>query len=528
MFRLDILAAPLSNRLATAWEVQLAGPRVALMGMILESNRFARPATRADFASLTWMGGNRLMAEARAEAPSLAQEFAAFVRAMDATGPWQPVPVLLAACHPHGPVEEEVFEEYAETIVRGLSEPVDAVYLCHHGAMVATHLDDPDGELARRVREAVGPDVPIVQTLDLHANISDAMCKNVDLIVGYRTNPHVDFIERGEEAAFSLRRILAGEAAPKVAHVKLPLAPASVTLLTANGPYGELIDHGQRRQAELAGAILNVSVFGNFVFSDTPQNGLSVVVTARRDPGVAEGLAREIARKGWEMRQRFVRTLTPIEEAVRLALEPGRAPVIFSDAGDNPGGGGSGRTTELLAALHGAGAEGVFYGSFHDPELAAEAHALGEGSTFTARFNRSAGNAAWERWDRPFEAEARVTRLHDGEVVGHLGMTAGRRMHLGPSARLTIGGIEVIVISDRTQTADPIFFEMMGLEVADARTVVVKSRGHFRAGFLPWFPADRVYEVDSGGLTSPVLERWPFAHLPRPSFPLDPDAVWDG
>jgi microcystin degradation protein MlrC len=105
-------------------------------------------------------------------------------------------------------------------------------------------------------------------------------------------------------------------------------------------------------------------------------------------------------------------------------------------------------------------------------------------------------------------------------------MTAGRRLHLGPSARLTIGGIEVIVITDRTQTADPIFFEMFGLDVASARTVVVKSRGHFRAGFLPWFPPENVYEIDTAGLTSPVLDRWPFERLPRPSFPLDPETEW--
>jgi microcystin degradation protein MlrC len=502
-------------------------PRIALMGMILESNRYAKPAGRADFESLTWLGGDALMAEARSDAPSLAQEFAAFVRGMDATGPWTPVPVLLAASHPHGPVEEVVFEEYAEAILKGLEQPVDAVYLCHHGAMVATHLDDPDGELARRVRAAVGPDVPVIQTLDLHGNISDLMCASADVIIGYRTNPHVDFIERGEEAAFTLRRILAGQASPTMVHVKLPLAPASVALLTAEGPYGELIDYGQRRQAEMRGAILNVSIFGNFVFSDTPSNGLSVVVTARHDRAAAEALAGEIAAKAWDMRHRFVRSLTPVAEAVQLATTDRPAPVIFSDAGDNPGGGGSGRTTELLAALHEAGASGVYYGSFADPDLAREAHKLGVGARFTARFNRSAGGETWEQWDRPFEAQATVAALHDGEVNGRLGMTAGRRLHLGPSARLTIGGIEVIVITDRTQTADPIFFEMFGLDVAGARTVVVKSRGHFRAGFLPWFPPENVYEIDTGGLTSPVLERWPFERLIRPSFPLDPDTVWE-
>ncbi|MEO0829854.1 MAG: M81 family metallopeptidase, partial [Pseudomonadota bacterium] len=450
-------------------------PRVALMGMILESNRYARPATRADFEGLTWASGEALLAEARSETPALAKEFAAFVQAMDATGPWTPVPILLAACHPHGPVEKEVFDAYLEEVLAGLEQPVDAVYLCHHGAMVATHLDDPDGVLADHVRSKVGPEIPLVLTLDLHANLSDRMCHAVDVVCGYRTNPHVDMIERGEEAAFTLRRILAGLAVPKVAHVKLPLAPATVSLLTASGPYGELIDYGQRRQAEMAGAILNVSIFGNFIFSDVPENGVSVVVTARDDLSMAEELAQDIAARAWAMRERFVRSLISIDEAVNLAKKRDRNPVIFSDAGDNPGGGGSGRTTELLAALTASEAADVLYGSYFDAALAEEAHALGKGTTFKARFNRDTGDQSWDAWDTPFEAEATVVALRDGEVTGRLGLLAGRRLKLGRCALLQIGGIQVVVISDRTQTADPVFFEMFGLDIGAAHTVVVKS-----------------------------------------------------
>ena len=501
-------------------------PKVALMGMILESNRFAKPATRADFESLTWMQGEPLLQEARSQTSSIAREFSAFVQAMDATGPWTPVPVLLAACHPLGPVDQDVFEAYCETILTGLDQSVDAVYLCHHGAMVASHLDDPDGELAARVRAKVGDHVPIILTLDLHGNISDAMCQSVDLICGYRTNPHVDMVERGEEAAFSLRRILSGLAKPKIAHVKLPLAPASINLLTATGPYGELIDFGQRRQAELAGAILNVSIFGNFVFSDVPENGLSIVVTAREDGSVAQKLAHEIATMAWDNRAQFEKQMTSLETATALALQNERPPILYSDAGDNPGGGGSGRTTELLKALIEAGANNVLFGSFYEPELADEAHRLGVGSQMTARFNRKVGNQPWERWNETLEVEATIIGLRDGDVTGRLGLFAGRRLMLGRCALLQIGGIKVVVISDRTQTADPILFEMFGLDIAEAHTVVVKSRGHFRAGFSPWFSPDQIYEVDTAGLTSPVLERWPFERLPRPSYPLDKETSW--
>jgi len=505
-------------------------PRIALLGAILESNRYAPPAELEDFTSLTWLTGDDLMVEARGTTPKLATEFAAFVRAMDATGPWEPMPCMLAASHPAGPVREGVIEEVIRTCEDMLQAagPVDAVYVCNHGAMVAEHDHDPDGLLMARVRTVVGPDTLVVATLDLHANISQRMVDACDLIVGYRTNPHVDQIERGEEAAFSIRRALASGLRPKVAHVKLPLVPASVTLLSAETPYGTLIDHGQRRQAECRSEMLNVSIFGNFLFSDTPDNGLSIVVTAREDQGAADELAHELAGMAWDLRGDFVRTLTSVEAAVTLAVGRDRAPVIFSDAGDNPGGGGSGRTTELLAALHGAGVTDCLVGSLCDAELASEAHAVGVGGTFRARFNRASNpRVPWAKWDAPFEADATVVALHDGDVVGERGMTAGRRLTLGPSAALRIGGITVVVITDRTQTADPVFFHMFGLDIAAAHTVVVKSRGHFRAGFAGWFPPDHVYEVDTGGLTSPVHDRWPLSHVPRPNYPMDPDTTWD-
>ncbi|MEM1046732.1 MAG: M81 family metallopeptidase [Pseudomonadota bacterium] len=502
--------------------------RIALLGMICESNRIARPAGREDFHSLYWLQGDALLCEARKPESLIAPEVCAFVAAMDATGPWEPVPVALAASHPAGPVERDVLEDFRSAVAAGLRQagPLDGVLIANHGAMVAEHLHDPDGAIAADVRAIVGKKVRIVMTLDLHANLSDLMVDSTDLIVGYRTNPHVDMIERGEEAAFALRRMLAGAADPKAVHVKLPLCPASVSLLTASGPYGAMIDYGQRRQAEAAGAILNVSVFGNFVFSDVPENGLSVLVTARSDRRVAKALAEEIADYGWARRTDFVKQLTPLADAVTLARETDREPVIFSDAGDNPGGGGSGRTTELLQALIDTDADDVLYGSFHDPELARQACDAGPGATIEAVFNRTSDAAPWTRWDVALSCPARVVAVHDGHVTGRLGLFQGRRMDLGPSAALAIGGITVIVISDRTQTADPVFFEMFGLDIAEARTVVVKSRGHFRAGFRPWFPPDRVYEVDTGGLTSPVLERYDFKHLPQPSFPLDGEVGW--
>jgi len=175
-----------------------------------------------------------------------------------------------------------------------------------------------------------------------------------------------------------------------------------------------------------------------------------------------------------------------------------------------------------LAALVEAGAKGVYFGSFFDKDLALEAHDLGEGAAFEAVFNRSGDT----EFSKRFAAQAKVIKLHDGNVVGRLGIYKNRQLKMGPCAALQIGGITVVVISARNQTADPVFFEMFGLDIADAHTVCVKSRGHFRAGFIPWFAPEQVYEVDTAGLTSPVLSRFNWTNLPRPVYPLDPDTTW--
>ena len=502
-------------------------PRIALAGIVLESNAFAPVATEADFRGRYYLEGEDLLREARRPGGIISREMAAFVAAMDATGPWTPVPLVLTGCQPWGPVDQAFFAHTLDRILAGLeAHPVDGVYVANHGAMVATVSSDPDGDMLRAIRKVTGPHTPIICTLDLHANVSERMAGAADVLVSYLTNPHVDQIERGEEAAWLMRAMLAGMR-PRAHHIRLPLTPSSVNLLSASGPYGEIIDYGQRRKRECAGAILNVSVTGNFTFSDTPENGMAVTVTAREDAGAARALATEIATRIWDMRARYRRTLTTQDEAIAIAREAcagRREPVIFSDAGDNPGGGGSGRTTALLAALVHAGLNGVLYGSFCDPALAAQAHAVGQGGAFTAVFNREVSSA----FDARFECQAKVLAVGDGNIVGRRGLYQGRRLALGPSAALALGdgGVAVVVISDRNQTADPMFFEMLGLDPGVAPVVCVKSRGHFRAGFDLWFAPERVFEVDTPGLTSPVLNRFDWKGLPRPVYPLDEDTVW--
>ena len=502
-------------------------PRIALLGFSIECNRFAPVATEADFAARTLLRGDAMVADARSAAPHMLGELPGFIADMDAAGAWEPVPILLAMAEPNGPVDQPFFDRMLAEWEQGLRHAgrLDGVYCVLHGAGLATADHDPEGTLLALVRRIVGPATPVVASYDLHANVSDANVDLVNAYIGYRTNPHLDMRERGAESAQVLRRLLGGTQT-HLARIRLPIVPPTVSMLTGKDaherPYGEMIDLGQQRMHEppYAGRVLNVSVMGGFAYADTPFNGLTVVVTAT-DADAAQSLAREIAAAGWARRERFRATLTSIDDATALARDT-KSALIFADVADNPGGGGRGNTMWILEAFHKAGVRDALVGVIHDPTLAAEAHRLGEGARFAARFNRDGG----DEFARPFSASAVVRRLHDGAMRGRRGIYANNTLALGPCAALRLDGITVVVISNRVQCADPIFFEAFGLDIAAARVVVVKSRGHFRGGFDEFFRHEQVVEVDAPGLTSPVLSRFAWRHMPRPVLPIDAAAEW--
>ena len=176
----------------------------------------------------------------------------------------------------------------------------------------------------------------------------------------------------------------------------------------------------------------------------------------------------------------------------------------------------------ILEAFHRAGVKDALVGVIHDPALAAEAHQVGAGKSFTARFNRDGG----DEFSKPFSAPAVVRELRNTPMRGRRGIYANNTLDTGPSAALQLDGITVVVISNRFQCADPMFFEAFGLDIAAARVVVVKSRGHFRGGFDEFFRHEQVVEVDAPGLTSPILSRFPWKHMPRPVLPIDDTASW--
>lgn len=490
---------------------------------MLESNGHAPVSTREEFEASVLLEGDALLADLASANPRSPTTLTGFTAEMDRLADWERVPLVMAAVGASGPVDQAFFEEVVERMRQLLraAGPVDAVFLSQHGAATATVDIDPDGTVFRAVREVVGPDVPVVATLDLHANVSQAMVDLADILIAYRENPHTDMPERGADCARHLKAMLGGMK-PQTAFVKLPFIPPSTSQNTKSGPYADLIAYGQK---QVGNGVLDVSISSGFSLGDTPKNGMSVIVTAT-DKAQAETVARNVAAHAWSQRQRFITNLTSLERCTEMALACGRDPskpaLLFADVADNPGGGGRGNTSYILAAFHKAGVSGCAIGPVYDPALAAEAQRLGVGAGFMARFNRDETTT----FSESFTAPGKVVALSDGLFVGRRGMAAGRTLNMGPAAVVQVGDIQVVVTTNRHQALDPMFFETFGIDIASLRSLVVKSRGHFRAGFDIFFPDDRIIEVDVPGLTTPVLQNVPWRQVPRPIYPLDPEMTW--
>jgi microcystin degradation protein MlrC len=498
-------------------------PKVAVLGFHLEANAFAPLSVEKDFHAQCWEEGEKITELARGVS-RLPSEVTGFYARMDELGPWNPAPLIVVGAPPGGPASREVWTTFMAEVERRLlaAMPVDAVYVANHGASSAEGVDDTERVLAERLRDIVGPDVPVVATHDLHCNVSQETVDALDAMIAYRTNPHVDQRERAADAADLIHEMLDG-ARMETAYIRLPLTPPSVTLSTASGPYADMVAMGTRLTHKRGeGPIANVSVCAGFVFSDLPKCGVTITVTSRGDLHAARRAALQVARAGWSDRARYVANTIAVERAVELAREA-REPLLFADVADNPGGGGRGNTAWMLKAFDEARIPDVVLGVFVDPALVAEAGQLGVGAEFDAVFNREES-----LYSKRYISRARVLKLTDGEGMGRRGILRGRRFSLGPTCLLQLveSGMLVVVGSLRRQLAEPAILEMHGIDIARAGHVIVKSRGHYRAGFDEFFTDERIHDVDSPGLTTPNLKQVDFKRLPRPVWPLDDAAAW--
>jgi microcystin degradation protein MlrC len=473
----------------------LTGPRVAILGFTLEVNRDAPAPTLAQFQANVLIGGARIIEEARSPAPAVGPFVPGFVEVMDAAGPWEPLPILLASASAGGVLSDALWVDFRQAFEDGLREGqrMDAVYINGHGCGSRESEDDLDGEFAELVRAAVGPAIPIVMTLDLHGHVSARLHSAIDVLVAQRTYPHVDSWERGRDAARILRRLLTGTLRPTSALVRVPLITASVSQRTDLGqPLRGLIDAVDRGSESL----VDVSILPGFALADVPHAGLSVVVTTDNDQSLADATALELGNAAWTARRQFALDLLSPTAAIEKVLGSGAAPTILADVNDHPGCGGGGNTTALLDALLAARVERCLMGAFVDADLVEAVRGLAVGSEIEFRLN---GRAAC-----PF---AQVRELNgkllsfrnEGQYLAERGMWQGTLVDCGPSCAIRIGGVTIAVISSPKQIMDDGLFAMLGLDAGSYVCLALKSSVMFRAGFDHLVPPERIWLVDAPG-----------------------------
>ena len=482
--------------------------RIAVGGFQHETNTFAPlKATLADFEQADAWPGLVTGAELFGAVKGINLPAAGFIDEAQSLS-HELVPLLWCSAQPSAHVTRDAFETITQRLLAQLAQlqSLDAVYLDLHGAMVAEHIDDADGEVLARVRTLIGPDVLLVASLDFHANVSARMVEQADGLVSFRSYPHVDMTETGVRAAALLHDLLKVPARAKW-HSSLPFLMPLTTQCTLIEPLYSLMAHAQGLERA---PVMSLCLTPGFPAADVPECGPAVFGYGR-DVDSLEHAAHTLLGTTLEREHEFALDLIDVSQATRLARDadiPRGRPVILADTQDNPGAGGNADTTSLLKALLAANVEGVLAGVIWDAECAARAHAAGKGTSIELALGARSGFPG----ETPLVARFTVERLGDGRFTGTGPFYHGGRFELGPMALLRTGSMRIVVASRKQQAADAAMFRHVGVEPADARVLVLKSSVHFRADFGDL--ASRIVIVEAPGPNVADPARLPFTRLP--------------
>ena len=415
-----------------------------------------------------------------------------------------------------------------ETLVRPIEDAVragcDAVFLDLHGAMVIDDCDDPESEIARRVR-AIAPGMPIAVALDYHTNLGRELVDNTTVIAGYKTYPHVDMYEAGRLAGSILVRALDGEIEPVMAWGWKPLLASIMRHAPEDGPSGDILAYA--RAQERSGRVLAATLLPSFPHADTPHTGVSAIVVGDAHRGGRE-TAREVCDRmlatAWERRAEYVFRAPPLAESVAHAKALGRgepgAPVLLIDHCDNCGSGGAQDVMKVVAEIVRQELDGVAIAPIRDPAAVATCIEAGVGQRVKLALGGRTAMPSIGLSGTPLAIEARVERITDGEFTITGPMYTGVRTYLGHTAVLDTGRAKIVVTSRPHEPFDVGVFTHAGIDPKAQRYIMLKSRIHYRAGFKPI--ASHIVECAGEGVTNADLSVYDYRKLVRPIYPLDP------
>lgn len=490
--------------------------RIMVGGLMQESNTFSAAASAlGDFERHCYVVG---------EVPSamlgIENEWTGF-RSAAAEAGVELVPTLYATAVSSGRIGRASLDELKARLLAEMDRalPCDGILFALHGAWVAEDEDDADGEVLAAIRERAGPDMPIVVTLDSHANVTRRMIACADALVGYRTFPHVDYADTGYRAAKLLFAAVRGEIEPRLSLAKIPMIVPAENQMTDRGPMAEL--WAEAAAGEARGVSLATSLFAVQPWLDVREMGFAAVtVSDAAGTAAAEAEAKRLGELAWRLRKRFDVELFTLSQALALVEGPGaRRPVIVSDSADSPGAGSPGDSNavlrELLALDAGDGLKMKCLLSIVDAPAARIACEAGAG----AQVRLSVGYSVSTTLGQPLEIEGVVARAGDGRFRFSGGHVAHLEANMGRCAVVALGSVSLLVMENPVFTGDPAMYRCMGLEPMEADLVLVKSAAQFRAEYEKL--SDAICILDTPGASTANLTSMPYSRLERPMYPFD-------
>lgn len=433
---------------------------------------------------------------------------------------------IAAWANPSGPVDGHAYDRICEVICAAVAGGCDAVFLDLHGAMVvADRTDDGEGTLLEKIR-TVAPKVPIAVSLDLHANVTERMVRNCNVIAGYKTYPHVDQYEAGHLAGSVLLRYLKGEAKPVMVWGNRPLLAHTLRQNTSEGAMKEFVEAA--RAAERNG-LLAATAFGGFQQADIADAGISVVAVADGDREAAERACDAILGAAWARKEDFIYRGRPLGEAIAEAKRMGEqsgGPVLLLDHADNCASGATQDTMHVLKEALRQGLTGIAVGPVRDAEAVARMVEAGVGARVTLPVGGKMDMPAINRKGEPMELTGTVRAITDGEYTITGPQFTGMRCFMGRTAVLDTGTAQIVVTERNQEPWDRGVFESVGIDPGRCRYLLLKSRMYYRPVFLPI--AKGAVLCDGVGVGTSDWTQFTYRKLRRPIYPLDENFERDG
>ncbi|NBC31947.1 MAG: microcystin degradation protein MlrC [Alphaproteobacteria bacterium] len=487
--------------------------RVVIAMVKHETNRFSPvPTPLARFG----VDGPLYGADALAGYRGTATPIGAFIDLAESAGAEIVTPIA-AEAWPSGPVAEDAYRHLCDTVAEAVSQGCDAILLDLHGAMVTESIDDGEGALLDMLR-GLAPDTPIAVALDFHANLTGRMVAHADVIVGYKTYPHIDMYETGRQAGRIGLAAAKGAVRPTMAWGNRPMLPHVIRQGSDDQPMADLLQ--MARDQEAAG-VLAASIFPGFPYSDIADAGLSAVVVTDKDTALAEARCGALLNAAWVRREEFVYHGEPAAEAVARAARMDEGPIMLLDHCDNCGSGGTQDVMTVIREVLDQGLENTVIFAVHDPEAVESLVAAGVGAEVTINLGGKYAMPALGLEGEPLEVSGTVTGVSNGDFTVQGPMYTGVQVAMGRTAVLDTGKAEIVVIERHHEPWDTGCLTSLGIDPAAKRFILLKSRVHWRAGFRPLIKAE--VECAGVGVTTSDYALLPFKHVRRPIFPLDPE-----